>query len=468
MTSRQVVLVGLASVVLVLSSATLASAEDEPIEALNNYRIDAPADPQQPVFDRRNLQAVEALDSRGNCLYRYSVFPQSPALAPDEFGVWEVAADVYRSELLREYSDDISGVSFEYDEQNEIIAASVHAVVGSKAAESSLEGLYSRLGEKFRVALRELEADGVTFELARDSVQSLQAACVVEDQVLYGPLFKAMGVDGFGLSSSIDERTGILEVTVPIELLDRTREWLSQFGLATEVSGSAHEDSYTAGRGSSYTPRIGASRLRTLGGSTTSYCSNGYRIGGNVLLMPYHCGYTNWYSTQLNVNVYSGTTGPAYSLNSANVDAQLLYGSTYSNKVWLGDALGTSTIPVIGFVTESQIVTGYYYLASNGFEGQGAIIMDSKWRSKSYYNDNTGSWELMSHLYVGHPDPASPFWSGCAPNNSGSPWMVYLPGASSFPAIGTLTGQFFENSVSGCSATSMAAVSYLYGGASVG
>ena len=443
---------------LVLSGAAPAVAQEEDPEWVLDYTTEAPVNPATPEFDRRNLEAVEALDAEGQCLFRYSVYPQSAALAADEFGPWEVAADVFRAEILRVYSHELSGVSFDYNEQQEIISATIHAVEGTSAASRTLEALLRPLGSKFDKAMAQVESDGVDIKLASDAVQSLQRGCAVQNFLHDGPLFEALGTNGFSVTSVVEEKTGVLQIRVPKEWLDGTRAWIKQFDVDATIEESEAAE-YT-GRGMAYVPKFGGSFLKNA--SATVYCSNAFRINTTALLIAGHCGYQNWYSTHVSYTIYSGTTSSSSSLTSAGIDSMLLYGSTYSNRVWMGDALGQSTKPAIGIVTESEVVIGGYYLASNGLTGQGTLVMDSKWAYGTFQNRQTGAYETRYQLYTATAVPG--YWNGCTSGDSGSPWMLYVPGGASYPAIATLTGSWGA----GCAATSMSVVSYLFGGATIG
>jgi hypothetical protein len=406
--------------------------------------------PPVPEVDLTNVDAISKLDAQGQCLFRLGVYPENTEDPADR-----IANGIFRAELIRAYPDQIAGVQFETNDAGAIVAATVHAKEDTVLAREGLDQAATRLPQIYRDAVAELIREGVALKVIPDAVYSIVEGCAIEDLVDGGAAFGLPRHVGFAYG--INESTGRVELSVGKDWVDRIKVWSDKFGNAITVIGLAGDIGSQA-RGNAYFPAYGGSRIANI--STGQGCSDSFRVGSTALLIANHCPYGQW-KNYLGAGIVQGTISSAYSLAPAGVDINLLAGGPFSNAVWLGNSTGTGVAPVTGFITEANVTAPAYFTFSGAFSGQGTLIIIQEYQTLCYQIACT------SHAY--HAITQNPI---CKAGDSGGPWMDLVPGGFSYRAVGVhvagTAGPVVPGQTRDCYAVGFDAITYLYGGITVG
>lgn len=206
-----------------------------------------------PDLGATNLDLFAALDARGQCLLRSSVFPaggvgfKDSSLPYDDLSPLERAYATVRAELIRTTMDEMAGVTEVRGESGELDGVVFHVVAGATSYADGIDALVDRGRPELLAAYAELRGAGINVEVQQTAVVSLTDSCALQDAVqaaLEGPVKDA----GFGTVT--DAVTGRLNVTVQPGLAEPAASLLSQFGESVTLS-TFPEEVGRAGRGDS-------------------------------------------------------------------------------------------------------------------------------------------------------------------------------------------------------------------------
>lgn len=441
---------GLIAVSLFTPAVAASGGAQEPVPGPSDgYSVD------ESLGWETNLGLVESLRGVDECLYRNAVYPaggvgySDGSLPYDDFDAPDRALLTLRAETLRTHPGSVMDV-VSTGEAGSVRVTIVALSDPEGQPKFSLDELQAA-DQDADGAVRTIEASGAEIVVEWVDAPSLLEVCAIQDS------FKAL-TDGNGTpvtSFVIPDALGHnVKATLNVNDVQYAESLAATFGDHLRIE--ATEDEYILyDRVSDYAPFFGGDRMNLPNG--TPWCSTSFRVNGNSILTADHCGYTNFYSGNGN---WMGT--PGYSQISAAVDAMVLAGSTYSNRVWLGPVTPTSSLPAYGtYPVWTLTPNNSYLLVSGAFSGQGTLTYTG---SPSANGCLTISGKYLCALSQTVAPP-----NICIPGDSGGPVSVYDAANSRLIPTSIVTAGGSNTSVSHqCFVTSVASIAYNYGGATIG
>jgi hypothetical protein len=402
-----------------------------------------------------NLELVAGLSAQDRCLFERDVYPsggvgyEDSSLPYDSFPPLEKAHMTLRAELIRANPDIVFDV---IKTDTDPMTVEVVLKADSAGKSVSLDELMS--GEPKALAASATLADlGVKVTSAATAANSSNEICELR------ALFHAVVTPDGSLASvfSIADAAGVLHVTVDPADSEVLAKVAAQY--KDSVVLDVAELSTSSGRFSDSPAWYGGDRINAPFGNGTIYsvCSNSFRMGGTSMLTADHCEGNNF---------TNGIGGPSIgsvwsTLWSANIDAKLLAGQPYGNRIWTGGQYTTSSIQASGLYSYALLGSGAYLLASGASSYQITL---------SYLGavGGTGCVNLDGRYTCSILD----FWASanqCIRGDSGGPVGVYDPGQGRVVATGIVAGTVGSQSAAHhCLVTSMDAIQYLTGGSTIG
>lgn len=416
----------------------------------------------EPKVTTSNLDLVLKLSPMDRCLFEHGVYPaggvgyEDSSLPYDNASPADRAFLTFRAETLRHLNEWAVEVSPTFDEAGTLIAATTTVTAGSWLADRTPESIGEWVSDDYRAAVRDLHGLGVATEMRPTALYGLASSCTVRSFVAGGGLWSDSSIPKDTVFvHGTDLQTGQFQVRVAAPLLGATSALLAQFGDRAAVS-VLEETPELDGRYNSYSPRIGGSRILDPGAPNFP-CTDAFRIG-NTLTTAGHCGYRTWRSPMDNLVV--GTTSAAYDLTPGNVDVNIVYGQSYTNRVWVGGILGTSTLLTTGVVDPALVpIDGSGgYLFSGASSGQGNVIVSNK-----YQCITTASGTKCQILVASNPGGFQ-----CTGGDSGGVWALWDPSVPKLVPLASHSASSGTSANKTCFGTAMYPALFLYGGAVIG
>jgi hypothetical protein len=441
---------------LATSSATAVTPNSLSLDASSASQVADSTGENRPNVDMSNFNLVKTLDSAGQCFYNNSVFPNggtgfaNSSLPYEGLTELDRAFAVFRAELLRAYGAEVAGVDPLVDETHAITGAVVNVTPESVVAATTLDKLAPTVSIEFTKALASLVDLGIQVTVVPKAVQGFISACPIQGLIANGELWKSAGLPSDITATTVtNSETGQLEISVGKEFVAQLENSVAPYGdqvVVKELFGSIEFQ----GRGHSYTPRYGGSSIYSV--AYNESCSNGFRIGGNTLSTAGHCPNTSWVSPYSSTP--AGSTSATYS-QWPIADINILFGQTYSNRIWVGSNIGTSLMSGVGSVSSASVPTngtGSYIFVGGTSSAQGTV----KITDKDLCLTIEGTY--LCNLYRATSTDAI-----CYAGDSGTAWALYDP-AGNLPALGSHSaGGALYGSTRQCYATMMDKALYNYG-----
>lgn len=336
---------------------------------------------------------------------------------------------------------------------------------------------YVSLDRDGQSALADLSAMNVKVEIQPTAQGGLIDACRTEDQLM---AFAEEQGETDGLTYEIDPLAGTLALDIsPADAVKLTASLAQQSTFAgnsvTSMLSINTEDprpfDTTGNRGGSTAPHLGGSLV-----VASHQCSDAFRVNTTAILTAAHCtakGVTEtWRPWHGGVSI--AVSSDTFSLESANVDANLIYGRDHSSDIWLGtgtlygdtssqmriDGIFPSWAINVAPANRSQLVF------SGGKTGQTTIEVTST----PGYTGDTGCYTPVDYPATFCHLIQAPILNGFGiKGDSGSPIGVYDPADGRIIAAGVPIGAGGDGaSKHNVVFTTMDTISYLYGGVTVG
>lgn len=411
-----------AILVFTVSTTTVATAAPE-------ERSSPDSGPGQPLrLEDTNLELFSSLDHRGQCLLRSMVYPAGgvgfadSALPYDEFEPLDRAYSTVRAELIRDNLDRISGVTEVRDDTGDVATLVVHVLKGDSLSSDGFDLILEQGRQQLRDAYEVISDAGVRVELHATADVSLVESCRVQDaaiEALTGQVQEA------GFETTSDAATGRVILMVQPGLRELASEQLAEFGHLIELEEYPYGVA-RSGRADSYTLRRGGSRISN--GANT--CTNSFRFNTTGLLTAGHCGSQSSVNTwrSPNGNVVAGRTG-SWNFFPYGFDIRLLYGETYSNQIWVGNATGTGLLTGTGYVGVGSVRIGGSYLHSGAVWGQAHLSITQIAGPSTCFTDSLGT---TCYLHRANGTGSN---NVCRAGDSGAPWGLYDPSRARIAAL---------------------------------
>lgn len=410
----------------------------------------AVAQPSEVPTD--NLKLVESLDERGTCLFHSGVFPEGGAgyrdssLPYENYEENDRAFQTLRAEALRLMPNLLTDV---YVGSSGSTTIEVLGTLAAKDQGVSLESL-SKADRDIADASRDLGSLGYSVKMRFADGTSLLDSCSIANAV-HGQTSASGEI--IPVTSVTDLESGKLLVESP-EAFDRdvrslTEKWSDQVLYRTadaSVDYARHND----------TSPFNGGGIANVGSKA---CTTGPRInGGSGMLTAAHCSTASVFSGS---GAYMGYT--TSSLRSANIDTQVIKGSNYSQRGWLGGHQGSSSLPAIGIYPAGSLNSGNQLLVSGARSGQGTVTYNYAYGGNTCVTSASGNTNCSILRFTANG------YSG-VPGDSGGPVAAYDPGNGRMIPVGIVQGGPQENwHISHyLLVTKMDVIAWLYGNASVG
>jgi hypothetical protein len=192
-----------------------------------------------PDIDMTHFEEIRSFQGTDRCLAENSILPRvhgdglTHSIAVDDTAKEPARSlGIVRVELLTTLGYDVSGTTLKTGNTGSITGVRVNAVPGSQIAVESVEALAPSLSPDFAAALASLKNQGVAVTVAAVADQGFAAACPLWDSLATGTFWSDAGlvVNDVQASSSINETSGRLELSVPSGLIDRVELALVGYG----------------------------------------------------------------------------------------------------------------------------------------------------------------------------------------------------------------------------------------------
>ncbi|MBF4552393.1 hypothetical protein [Pseudoclavibacter sp. VKM Ac-2888] len=209
---------------------------------------------------------------------------------------------------------------------------------------------------------------------------------------------------------------------------------------------------FKAGTDIRYTDRSAGEGMR---------CSSAFRLNGNSMLTAEHCN-GNSFKTVVGTDV-----GSRYlPLDSISLDVMLIANKTYSNLMYTGGQYTNSTISATGNYPYYTLPFGVQILLSGTRSGQVSLGYTGNWTQFGYADGchNLGGEGKRCQVFGANADPDE-----CIGSDSGGPLAVYDPANGRVIPVGIQSATNGDRTdYHKCIATRTMAVTYAYGGATLG
>lgn len=429
---------------LLLAGLPSLPASAAPSEAADEKNVDI-----EPM-DTTNLKLVEGLDTQGECLFRSGVYPaggigyKDSSLPYDEYEAKDAAFLTLRAQTLRAHPDDFMDLYTEPNGEGRFAGVVVATERWAESPDNTLAVL-AKGDPKIQEALDTLSAEGVPVRVEIKAAPSMNQVCAIQDS--FTDVRSASG-ETVNVALMPDPLAGQLQILAGEDDAEIVGRHASQFGklVRIDIEGLGVE---------------GAGRYNDVpsfnGGNRTSGCSNAFRINQTGSVTADHCPH----GTYTHNGYYMGTT--TSSLVSAKIDAMVIKGSSYSQRVWVGGTNTSSSLPAYGVYPASSLSAGAQVLVSGQKSGQGTISYQGIPSAGCLYYDS--EWYCQIQRFWAQP---ANFIKG----DSGGPVAAYDPANGRLIPLGIVAavpeGPDLMKVAHSAYVTKLESATFLWGGASIG
>ncbi|MBM9469636.1 hypothetical protein [Nakamurella leprariae] len=434
---------------LTLLAAVPANAASKPVSTYDSTTA-------RPI-DRSNVDLVAELQPLEKCLYEFGVYPaggvgyKDSSLPYDHYTPLQASVLTLRAQIMRNNVDTVAGILIDSDGQG---VSSMQVAVSSRTTDSQPSIAELVVNDPIASAAYDyVKGAAISVGALRIDAAPLRQQCTIREE-----FHSLRGVDGRPVTvyTSPSPGSGKMNVVTTPHYEEPVRQLAKRFASDVAIAIDSIED---AGRHDDFAPWYGGLRVNDGMGN----CSTSFRVNVSSVITADHCAGSGPYGLNF-VNNGSNVGWASNSLKAANVDAKVLTGSTYDNKIWTGPVDNTTTfIKAEGIYPYALAPANGQFLISGAQTGQGALTYQG-----IYNNAGTAclssSWgygcQLLELNAVG---------TICHRGDSGGPVGQYDPINSRVVALGVvkavLGDQFSSHK---CLITNIEAISFLYGGATIG
>ncbi|MGO2110119.1 MAG: hypothetical protein ACTH31_00735 [Pseudoclavibacter sp.] len=410
-----------------------------------------------------NAALVHSLNDEDSCLWRHEVFPdggvgaQIASLPYSQLSPDDRDLNTFRAEVLRNNTSEVLDVYPEVDESGQA-RISILTTSKSTLATSDVSSLVST-SSPGRQALLSLHSKGLVTETIQEANGGLAAICEVENYLL-----ETDAVPAFYFDIDLESGTLGLHVTKQNEAAAQRVSGLFPGLVAVHL---LENDFSSSSRGTALPAQAGA-YIRTSINST--YCSTAFRIAGSALITANHCDWAGGQSWMGRAgSTVIGKTGSGV-YQPTLVDAQLISGlpspiGFYQRDMYtgLGQGYGDSSasIPAYGIFPTYTLTPGGSLIASGGRTGQNNVTFSNTQPTNGCARLASGDEACQLHRF----NAAAGY---VADGDSGGPVAAYDPANGRVIPAAIITASNGFEGPHEFLATSVLAISYLYGNATIG
>lgn len=407
-----------------------------------------------------NTALISQLTGIDRCLYEMEVYPsggvgyEDSSLPYDDYSAEQQAFLSLRAQLLRENPGSLMEVVQDGKEVNIVASTASSQKVGSTLVSEITSG-----ASDISKAVDQLQDAGLEVSVVTKQAPTVQQICDMKQK-----LASEKTATGESLYRIVTPYVTEGESYLRIET---TKEFASQ--ITASLKGYAglykielqSEELQLAGRKNDVAPFYGGTKA--ISQTTGLPCSTSFRINTSAILTASHC-MSGSFRTDLN-SAWIGNAMNSLFDAGTSIDAMYLGGSSYSNRVWLGNTTGQSSLPAYGIFPVYPLPNGSQLLISGASSGQGTLTRVSQnltgTSASCAYFTNGNTYCFLFEMQA----PANI----CIGGDSGGPVAAYDPSNGRLIPAGIVTGTNGNTSLTHtCYFTSLQAIAYAYGGATIG
>jgi hypothetical protein len=405
---------------------------------------------ENPLGWETNVELLESLEGLDACLFKLSVFPaggagyEDSSLPYDEYDPLSAAFMTLRAQTIRANPHRVMDV---------VRTTKTDALIVDSNVERPLTlGELAGSDEKIAAALATLSEAGW-----KVTIQASDAPAALEVCEIQNAASRIVDTSGEVIPNvtTPDALTGAVELIVPKDSFESPSVKALLLRHGTHINLTAADGPIEdLNRFNDVAPYNGGNRMYLSG---QGWCTNSFRVNGNSTLTADHCT-NSTFTTQTGSVLGVG----GYSLKSTGLDAQVLYGQTYSDHIWVGGVSTSSHRLASGIYPDWTLVPNVdSLLISGSYSGQGTLAVTGTSTPSSCVTTGWGTacWIIPTQAPGGL----------CISGDSGGPAGVWDQANNKMIPAGIVKATMGSQTASHiCYLTSVATIAYAYGGATIG